>query len=219
MWTGIVLYVGYVLVGPLAWTLYAIGMYQAQKRMNLVKPPRKPVPDPAPGVTILIPAKDEGERIRDCIGTAIAQHYSKFRVIAIDDRSSDNTGQVMDALAALHPQLSVLHIPHQPLPGGWTGKCHALYQGVKHVDPAFGQWMLFVDSDVMLQPDALAATLGVAIAKNYGLLSLLPAMESHSFWEALVVPLAGAAVASLFTAPLNNTNTMPPPPSPTVSSC
>jgi cellulose synthase/poly-beta-1,6-N-acetylglucosamine synthase-like glycosyltransferase len=205
-WPEYLIYALYFLVGPGMWGLYAIGMYQAQKRMELVKRPRDPVPHPAPSVTILVPAKDEQERIGDCLRSALAQNYPNFKVIAINDRSNDQTGQVMDEIARQDSRLCVVHIAKDALPAGWTGKCHALHQGAQHAD---GQWLLFFDSDVILQPDALAATLGVAIKKNYGLISLLPRMESRTLWEGALVPLAGAAVAALFVAALNNNNQLP----------
>jgi chlorobactene glucosyltransferase len=205
-WFEYAAYAVYFLVGPGMWGLYAIGMYQAQKRMELVKQPRDPVPVPAPPVTILVPAKDEQERIADCLRSALSQEYPNFNVIAVDDRSDDRTGQVMDQLAVENSRLKVVHVPKGALPPGWTGKCHALHQGVQQAD---GQWLLFVDSDVILEPEALAATLGLAVKKNYGLVSLLPRMESRTLWEGVLVPLAGAAVAALFTAALNNNNQLP----------
>jgi chlorobactene glucosyltransferase len=209
-WQEYIVYAIYFLVGPGMWVLYAIGMYQAQKRMELVKEPHDPVPPPPPPVAILIPAKDEQQRIGECLRSALAQDYPNFKVIAINDRSSDKTGAVMDQLAAENSRLSVLHIPPNGLPDGWTGKCHALHEGVRWAaQTVSAQWFLFVDSDVILQPDALAAVLGVAVKKNFGLVSLLPKMESHSPWEGLLVPLAGAAVAALFTAALNNNNRLP----------
>ena len=196
----------YFLVGPGMWVLYAIGMYQAQKRMELIKRPRAPVPDPPPHVTILIPAKDEHERVGDCLRSALAQDYTSFDVITIDDRSTDGTAEAMDEIARTDRRLSVIHIPPGGLPDGWTGKCHALHQGAAQ---ATGSWLLCIDSDVILNPDALSATLGAAAKKNWGMLSLLPRMESRSIWEGALVPLAGAAVAALFTAALNNNSNLP----------
>jgi chlorobactene glucosyltransferase len=205
-WLEYFAYAAYFLVGPGMWILYAIGLYQAQKRMDLLKHPRDPVPLPNPPVTILIPAKDEHERIGDCLRSALAQNYTNFQVIAINDRSGDGTGRVMDEVAAQNPRLSVVHIPDGGLPPGWTGKCHALHQGAQH---ARGNWLLCIDSDVILEPDALPATVGLAMKKDYGMVSLLPRMESRTIWEGALVPLAGAAVAALFTAALNNNNQLP----------
>jgi chlorobactene glucosyltransferase len=204
-WAENAVFAAYFLAGPGMWALYALGLYQARKRMNLIRHPRDPVPNPPP-VTILIPAKDEEGRITDCINSALNQDYPNFNVIAIDDRSADRTGQTLDDLAAGNPRLAVVHIQPGELPAGWTGKCHALFEGVKR---ASGTYFLFVDSDVILQPDALRAAMGVSLKKNFGLVSLLPKMENHTLWEGLLVPLAGAAVTSLFAAALNNTNSLP----------
>jgi len=93
------------------------------------------------------PAKDEGERIRGCIQSVLDQDYTDVRIVAIDDRSSDRTGAIMDEMAQADPRLNVLHITQPPAPG-WTGKNNALYTAAKD---APGDWLLFVDSDVVLE--------------------------------------------------------------------
>lgn len=191
----------YLLLGPISWGLLGWMMVLGRRRMKLIKWPHDPVPLPPPAVTILIPAKDEGERIGDCIQSALDQDYPNFKVIAIDDRSTDRTGTVMDEMAAGNPKLRIVHIQHGALPPGWTGKCNALHTAVKDAD---GEWLLFVDSDVVLQPAALSATLGMAERKHFDLVSLMPRLESHSFWEELIVPLAGAALGSLYAVALTN---------------
>jgi chlorobactene glucosyltransferase len=196
-----VLFAGYLLAGPVMWAFYAWGMYEAQRRMVLIKQPREPVPPLAPSVAIFIPAKDERQRIGDCVRSALGQSYPNFRVVAVDDRSSDGTGAVLDELALRNSRLAVLHISE--LPNGWTGKCHALHQAAQ---AAADDWLLFVDSDVILESDALAAVLGLAIGRNYGLVSVLPRLECQTLWEGLLVPLAGAAFCALLGAALTNSN-------------
>lgn len=198
--TEAIILIAYLLFGPFAWGVYFFFMHLGRKRMNLMRRPPIEVPGEKPSVTILIPAKDEGERIRRCILSAIEQDYPKIEVIAIDDRSTDNTGAVMDELAAAHPRLKVLHITEPP-EFGWTGKNNALHQGSKH---ATGDWLLFVDSDVILQRDALTIGMAVVRRKNFGLLSLLPRLETESFWESLMIPLCGGAASSLYLIALNN---------------
>jgi glycosyltransferase involved in cell wall biosynthesis len=189
-----------------AWFLYGLAIYAGQRKMLLVtRPPVEPVsPESAPSVTILIPAKDEGERIRACVRSALAQDYPNVSVISINDRSTDNTGAVMDELAVADPKLSVLHITDAPA-AGWTGKNNALWQGQKL---ATGEWLLLVDSDVILEPDALSASMAVVLRKKFDLLSLLPRLESHSFWEGLLVPLAAAAASSMYMIALTNASYM-----------
>jgi chlorobactene glucosyltransferase len=203
--TELLLFLAYFLVGPLTWLTYGVLLYAGRRKMLLLRrPPPALKADKPPRVTILIPAKDEGERIRACIQSALAQDYPNFNVIAIDDRSTDNTGAVMDDIAARHPNLKAFHNTVAP-PAGWTGKNNALHQGVKHAD---GDWLLFVDSDVVLEPDVLRSSMEVVLRKNFDLLSLLPRLESHSRWESLLVPLCASAASSMYLVPLTNNHLM-----------
>ncbi|HEX8911401.1 MAG TPA: glycosyltransferase family 2 protein [Humisphaera sp.] len=191
----------YLLLGPVAWGFYLFMIHLGRKRMKLMRRPAPDVPGDKPLVTILIPAKDEGERIRGCLLSAIGQDYPRLEVIAIDDRSTDETGRVMDELAAAHPgRLRVLHVVEPP-PVGWTGKNNALHQGVKL---ATGEWLLFVDSDVVLDRDALDVAMAVSRRKNFDMVSLLPRLECATFGERLAVPLCAATAGSICMMALNN---------------
>lgn len=194
----------YLLAGPLAWCMYGLAIYSGRRKMLLLRrPPIMPegvAPTP-PAVTIMIPAKDEGERIRACIESALGQDYSRFEVIAVDDRSTDNTGAVMDDLATRNPTMRVIHITQPPAPG-WTGKNNACNTAAGQ---ATGEWLLFVDSDVVLEPDVLSASMAVVLRKKFDLISLLPRLESHSLWESLLVPLAAGAASSMYLISLTNT--------------
>lgn len=195
-----ILLIAYLLLGPVAWGVYFFFMHLGRKRMHLMRRPPIEVPGELPTVSILVPAKDEGERIRRCLLSCAQQDYPKLEVIAINDRSTDNTGAVMDELAAANPRLKVLHNTEPPAVG-WTGKNNALHQGMKH---ATGDWLLFVDSDVILERDALTIGMAVVRRKNFQLLSLLPRLETESFWESLMIPLCGGAASSLYLIALNN---------------
>ena len=207
--TELILFLSYLLVGPLAWLFYGVMLYAGRRKMLLLKRPPGPfefegkIIDPPPRVCILIPAKDEGERIRGCIESALAQDYPNVDVIAINDRSEDNTGAVMDDMAARNPRLKVLHNKVAP-PPGWTGKNNVLHQGVQHPAARTADWLLFVDSDVVLEPDALSASMAVVLRKKFDLISLLPRLESHSLWEGVLVPLAASAASSMYLIALTN---------------
>ncbi len=205
----LILLIAYGLLGVCAWGVYGFAIWWGREKMLLMKRPPHPFAvSPLPSVTILIPAKDEGERIRGCIQSALGQDYPHTRVIAIDDRSLDQTGAVMDEMASANPQLEVLHIKEPPAPG-WTGKNNALYTAARN---APGDWLLFVDSDVVLQPDALTVAMSVSLRKQFDLLSLLPRLESHTLWESLLVPLAGSAASSLYLIALTNSANYTGPP-------
>jgi glycosyltransferase involved in cell wall biosynthesis len=206
-WAGLwenILFINYLGAGALTWIGYGILTFAGRRRMLLLEKPR-PAPVPTPHVTMLIPAKDEGERIRACIQSALNQDYENLDVIAIDDRSVDRTGEIMDEMAAINPKLSVIHIQPGSLGPGWTGKNNALFTGAQK---ASGEWLLLVDSDVILQPPALSTSIALAVYKKFDLLSLLPRLETHTIWERSLIPLCSAAAATMYMIALNNVNNM-----------
>src|SRR5271170_284093 len=107
----------------------------------------------------------------------------------------------MDELSAANPRLSVIHIQEGTLGPGWTGKNNALFTGAGR---AKGEWLLFVDSDVILQPAALSRSIGVAAFKKFDLLSLLPRLEAHTIWESLMIPLCSATAGMMYLIALTN---------------
>lgn len=193
----------YVLVGPAAWLLFGFGMIKGRQRMSLLHRPLPDLPNPPPRVSLLIPAKDEGARIRNCLLTALQQDYPNLQVIAIDDRSVDQTGTVMDEIAKADPRLLAVHVGGDQPPPGWVGKTWALQTGMRHAD---GNWLVFVDSDVVLSADAVRAAVATAELREFDLISLLCRMESGSAWEELIVPLGGAATSAMYLLPLTNYN-------------
>jgi cellulose synthase/poly-beta-1,6-N-acetylglucosamine synthase-like glycosyltransferase len=205
----------YVLVGPLAWVGLFTLMMLGRSRMTRLEKWRGSLPQDPPRVLILVPAKDEGPRIRHCIESILKQDYPNFSIVAIDDRSTDDTGPVLDALASEHANVRVVHV--KSLPTGWLGKCHALWMGAREGEAPAGpdsrataqtaretDWLFFVDSDVTLQPNALSAGLSLAISRQYDVLTLLTALECHTFLERLVLPLAAALWSFMFTISLTN---------------
>jgi chlorobactene glucosyltransferase len=196
-WAGTIgnlIFISYVAVGPLVWLLYAYGTFAGVNKMWLLRKPR-PTPDPPPLCSVLIPAKDEEARIASCLQSALDQDYPNFELIAVDDRSVDRTGAIMDEMAARDPRLKVLHIQPGSLGPGWTGKNNALFQATRQ---AQGSWLLFVDSDVLLQPTALSRCLSLCVYKKYDLFSILPALESHAFWERALTPLCSVTATTMY---------------------
>ncbi|WP_428939536.1 glycosyltransferase [Fontivita pretiosa] len=195
------LLVCYALIGPAAWMLMLAGLLVGRARMDRLRRWRGQLPADPPHVTILVPAKDEAKGIGRCIESVLAQDYPKFDVIAIDDRSTDDTGAILDRIAARDQRLRVIHVSQESLPAGWLGKCHALCLGSQQ---ASGQWLLFVDSDVTLEPNALSAAISLALARNYDALSVLTRLECHSFLERWMLPALAATWAIMNVVSLTN---------------
>ncbi|MBI4608553.1 MAG: glycosyltransferase [Candidatus Rokubacteria bacterium] len=135
-------------------------------------------------ITVIIPARNEEATLAACVRAALAQRVPLLQVVVVDDHSEDGTLAVASAIAREDPRLSVVRAAE--LPAGWTGKSHALHQGV---GVATGEWLLFTDADVVLAPEALATALAFAEAQRLDLLSLSPRQRCDGFWERLIQPL------------------------------
>src|SRR5712671_6088077 len=139
-----------------------------------------------PRVSILFAARDEEEKLPAALVTLMEIDYPDLEVIAVDDRSQDSTGRILDEFAAAHPRLRVVHITQ--LPSGWLGKPHALQ---KAYEASTGDWLLFTDADVCFKPDVLRRAITLAAQHNLDHLSLLCDIEVIGFWEKLLVTFFG----------------------------
>src|SRR3954463_12852482 len=94
----------YLILGPIPWALLALSIAISYSRMSRLRRPIRPLPKDPPHVTILIPAKDEGQAVRACLDRALALDYPNFNIIAINDRSTDTTPAIFNEYAAKHSQ-------------------------------------------------------------------------------------------------------------------
>lgn len=142
------------------------------------------VPGDAPDLTVLVPACNEEESIEATLRSLLASTGLRLQIVAIDDRSTDRTGERMDAMAAEAAKngphtLQVIH--NKTLPAGWLGKPHALKLGT---DRATAPWLLLTDADVTFAPDALERALRTALFKGADHLVVLPTLLRKGFAEA-----------------------------------
>lgn len=155
-------------------------------------------------VSIIIPARNEETNLAACLRAALAQPLPCLQVVVVDDQSEDGTWGLACAIAREDPRLLVVRSPE--LPAGWTGKNHALHQGV---GVATGEWLLFTDADVALAPEALAVSLRFVEAHRLDLLSLSPRQRSEGFWERLIQPLVFELLTERFDMRAVNDATTP----------
>jgi hypothetical protein len=114
-----------------------------------------------PHVSVVIAARDEEGRIETTVRQLLAQEGVSLEIIAVDDRSTDRTGEIFRRVAAEDSRLKVVRV--DTLPEGWLGKCHALHVGTQ---AATGEWLLFTDGDVWMKPDVIARAVTAARAER-----------------------------------------------------
>lgn len=126
-----------------------------------------------PRVSIVSPACNEERHVELALRSILGVDYPDLELIAIDDRSSDRTGEILDSLAREDERVVVEHV--RELPAGWLGKLNALARGV---DASDGEWLLFMDADVHLAPSALRQAVAEAEHHGLDLLTVVPTIES-----------------------------------------
>ncbi len=111
----------------------------------------------APSVSIVVAARNEQRDIAAAVASWLTLDYDDYELIVVNDRSTDETGAILDELARDNVKLNVVHLTE--LPSGWLGKTHALQCGSER---GSGEWLLFSDADVVMQPDTLRRAVGHA---------------------------------------------------------
>lgn len=153
----------------LAWLIALFWMWKAIAAArglpgipDITLPQYDVAPEGNPSLTIIVPARNEAADVAACLKSLLQQDYANLQIIAVDDRSTDQTGAIMEALAAEHPdKLRVLHIAE--LPPNWLGKTHAMAFAARH---AASDYLLFTDADILFRADALRHCLAQAVATN-----------------------------------------------------
>ena len=172
----------------LAWLWKAITAAVFLRRVpDLTSPAHNLTPPNNPSLTVVIPARNESANIAACLQSLLNQQHPNLHLIAVDDRSTDSTGTLMDALAAQHPdKLTVLHIAE--LPTGWLGKTHAMAFAARHaISLHHPDYLLFTDADILFRPDALRLALAHTVATQAEHFVLLPTALVRSTGEGMVL--------------------------------
>jgi len=139
--------------------------------------------DQLPSLSLIVPARDEALAIEEALRRMLSLDYPDYEVIAINDRSSDQTGAIMDRVAQeVGSRLQVVHVAE--LPVGWLGKNHAMSLGV---DRSRGEFLLLTDGDVMFDPLVLRRAMTVVHERQLDHLVLLPETLYRTFFEAALM--------------------------------
>jgi glycosyltransferase involved in cell wall biosynthesis len=150
-----------------------------------------------PRLSIIVPARNEEETIEQTLNCLLGLDYDNYEVIAVDDRSTDRTGEIMERVRSSHfsrsraevghpdsrfsktakdgpaSEVALRVVYHTELPAGWLGKTHAMWTAANQ---ASGDWLLFTDADVLFKPDSVRRALAYAEAEAADHVVLFPRM-------------------------------------------
>jgi chlorobactene glucosyltransferase len=157
-----------------------------------------------PLVSVIIPARNEAGSIERTVRAFLAQTWESLEIIVVDDRSSDDTGSILRAIAAEDPRLHVINGVEPP--DGWLGKPWALHQGQ---GLARGELLLFVDADIVYEPHAVAAAVTQLDAAGSSMVTLFPRLVMETFWEKLAMPYLAVVAYSILPTWLANRTRIP----------
>lgn len=148
-------------------------------------------------VSIIVPACNEADGIEAALRSLLKTEGIDFRVIAVNDRSTDDTGQLMESVAKDDARCEVIHIDDLPI--GWLGKNHAMHiaaeRALSNAKEAGQHLLLFTDGDVVYEPNAIACAAMELTSRNLQHLCLLPRMLPGGLIENSVVAFFGLTVA------------------------
>jgi glycosyltransferase involved in cell wall biosynthesis len=151
----------------LGWIWKAITAWRGLPTIpNLLNPELDRSPAANPSITVIVPARNEAEALPSCLKSLLAQDYKNLQIIAIDDRSTDRTGSIIDDLASQNStKLKAIHIIE--LPAGWLGKTHAMaFAAREAIAMHHPDYLLFTDADVIFAPEVIRRSLAQAEATD-----------------------------------------------------
>jgi chlorobactene glucosyltransferase len=149
-------------------------------RRNNIKSPNQNLPK----VSILVPARNEENTIKNCIESLLAQDYPDYEILVLDDHSQDCTREILDLLSSQSDRLKILS--GSDLPDGWLGKhwaCHQL------AESASGEILLFTDADTIHHPQTLRESFSALVSNQYEFLTAMPYQIVRTWGERLLVPI------------------------------
>ncbi|HOJ64830.1 MAG TPA: glycosyltransferase [Spirochaetota bacterium] len=152
-----------------------------------------------PFLSVLVPVRNEEERIRDCLTSLLNQDYPDYEIIVLDDNSEDNSGNIIKDLAKDNKKIK--YIKGLPLSEGWAGKCFACYQLAQY---AKGEWLLFTDADTIHKKNCLSTMVSETINRKVDFLTLLPYKTTNSFIGYIFLPIINFFFVVLFPSFLLN---------------
>lgn len=181
---------GLILFGLIAffWAFRGLRVAYGALRLPWIKDFIPAADRDCPCISLIFAARDEEEKLPAALTTLGAIDYPYLEIIAVNDRSQDRTGKILDEFALGHERLHVAHV--DALPAGWLGKTHALQTGYER---STGDWLLFTDADVRFAPEVVRRSVSLMNERALDHLTLFGDVDMEGFWEKVLITFFGLA--------------------------
>lgn len=160
----------------LAWLAIAVYLLANSRKIGYLQAVQPATTSPQPSIALIIAVRNEEQNLRQALNTLTRLQYSSYKIILVDDGSTDASRSIIKEFAAQHSNVEC--VPINALPGGWMGKSYALYQGYGHSSE---EWLLFTDADVQFCPDSLQKAMHYCQTTGAAHLTVLPYVRSRSW--------------------------------------
>jgi len=137
-----------------------------------------------PMVSIILPCRNEEKYIGKCLDSLLVQDYPNYEMIAINDSSSDKTGEIIKRYSMTHNK--IIFVDAQPKPEGWTGKNWACYQGYLQAN---GNILLFTDADSIHCTSTMSLATNYLLSQRLDSLTVIPKILANDFWTKITLPI------------------------------
>ncbi|WP_101477445.1 glycosyltransferase [Candidatus Nitrosotalea bavarica] len=154
-----------------------------------------PRPHHTPKVSIILPARNEEPFIEKCINSLLDQDYKNYEIIAIDDRSEDNTGNIIKKISIENSK--VVYVLAEPKPEKWTGKNWACIEGFRK---ASGELLLFTDADTFHSRRTISLAVDHLMSEELDALTVIPKMLCLDWWTKVTLPVLSTFLHTRFSA-------------------
>jgi chlorobactene glucosyltransferase len=152
-------------------------------------------PHHMPKVSVILPARNEEMFIEKCINSLLEQDYQNYEIIAIDDTSDDNTGELIKKIARKNPK--VIHVQAGPKPEKWIGKNWACIEGFKR---SSGELLLFTDADTIHTSKTISLSVDHLLSEGLDSLTVIPKMLCLDWWTKITLPVLSTFLHTRFSA-------------------
>ncbi|MHB8602775.1 MAG: glycosyltransferase family 2 protein [Nitrosotalea sp.] len=152
-------------------------------------------PHHMPKVSVILPARNEEMFIEKCINSLLEQDYQNYEIIAIDDMSDDNTGELIEKIAKKNSK--VIHVTAGPKPEKWIGKNWACIEGFKR---SSGELLLFTDADTTHTNKTISLSVDHLLSEGLDSLTVIPKMLCLDWWTKITLPVLSTFLHTRFSA-------------------